>query len=55
MVYVDEIEILKRGTPFWYLIYSVCFWVVGLIVVGKLGYTLWEHAGPAWGRRPARA
>ena len=51
VVYVDEIEILARGTPVWYLIYSICLWVVGLVVAGKLGYSIWEHAGPAWGRR----
>ena len=51
VVYVDELEILVRGTPFWYVLYSVSLWLIGLLVVAKLGFLVSEHAGPAWGKR----
>ena len=36
VVFLDSIEVLKAGTPFWYFFFSLCKWFLGIGFLGKL-------------------
>ena len=42
VIFVDRLEILKRGTPVWYGAFTLGWWLIILLPVGKLGCLLWE-------------
>ena len=36
VVFVESIEVLKSGTPFWYFMYSLSKWLLLVGVIGKV-------------------
>lgn len=41
VVFVDEFEILQKGTPLWYALYPFAWFMVVLAAVGRVGLSVW--------------
>ena len=42
VIFVDQMEILQRGTPMWYAAFTISWWLFIVLPAGKLGLLLWE-------------
>jgi hypothetical protein len=42
VVFVDRIEVLQAGTPMWYALNALSWWLVGLLVAAKAALLVWE-------------
>lgn len=42
VVYVESLDVLKRGTPGWYAMAGISFWALILFALSKAGIFLWE-------------